>query len=264
VVTAGLTLSRSLVSGNASSDNSGGGIFAIESNVALTNDTIAGNAAPAFGGGGIAQVRLGTASPLHSAGAKVAQVATERFLGARARLASLKLPAPGLRTQRAVDAAPPAPGSGLVSLDSVTLAGNTAARGGGLSNDSGPLVTLHDTVVGNNTASVSGPDCSGQVTSRGYNLEGGTDCALNGAGDHQGADLGLRPLSANGGPTPTMALLPNSPAIDAGDPVCPPPHSDQRGVTRPQGPRCDAGAFEEVQVMPAPPATGRPWLRPEV
>jgi hypothetical protein len=264
VVTAGLTLSRSLVSGNASSDNSGGGIFAIESNVALTNDTIAGNAAPAFGGGGIAQVRLGTPSPLGLASARVAKVATERFLGARARLAGLNLPARGLRAQRAVDAAAAAPGSGQVSLDSVTLAGNTAAGGGGLSNDSGLLVTLHDTVVGNNAASVSGPDCSGQVTSRGYNLEGGTDCGLNGASDHQGADIGLRALNANGGPTQTMALLPNSPAIDAGDPFCPPPPSDQRGVTRPQGSRCDIGAFEEEQVTPGPPATGHPRLRTEV
>jgi hypothetical protein len=40
-----------------------------------------------------------------------------------------------------------------------------------------------------------------------------------------------------------MALLPGSPAIDAGDDsVCPP--TDQRGVARPQGLACDIGAFE--------------------
>jgi len=27
---------------------------------------------------------------------------------------------------------------------------------------------------------------------------------------------------------------------------CPPPATDQRGVTRPQGPACDIGAFEVV------------------
>jgi hypothetical protein len=268
-VTAGLSLSDSVVSRNVSSDNSGGGVFAIESSVALSNDTIAGNAAPGFGGGGIAQVRIGTASPLPAAGAKVAQVATDRLLAARDRFAALKLPGRGLRAQRAVHAAPAAPSPGDVALDSVTLAGNSAARGGGLSNDSGLLVTLHDTIVGNNAASASGPDCGGQVTSRGYNLEGGTDCRLNGTGDQQGAGVGLGPLSANGGPTASMALLPDSPAIDTGDPACPPPGRDQRGVSRPQGPRCDIGAFEEEESvagpLPAPPATGhaggpaRPW-----
>ncbi len=47
-------------------------------------------------------------------------------------------------------------------------------------------------------------------------------------------DPQLGPLAANGGPTLTMALLPGSPAIDAGDDAnC--PATDQRGVTRPQG-----------------------------
>ena len=45
-----------------------------------------------------------------------------------------------------------------------------------------------------------------------------------------------------------MALLPGSPAIDAGDDsLC--PGTDQRGVPRPIGAHCDIGAFESV---PAP------------
>src|SRR5439155_2076164 len=46
-------------------------------------------------------------------------------------------------------------------------------------------------------------------------------------------------------PTQTHALVPGSPAIDvipATDPAC--TGTDQRGVTRPQGPACDIGAFE--------------------
>ena len=66
------------------------------------------------------------------------------------------------------------------------------------------------------------------------------------------------PGLGNGGPTQTLALLAGSPAIDAGDPACPPPASDQRGVSRPQGPRCDIGAFEVSVPLPAPPTTGRP------
>jgi hypothetical protein len=51
----------------------------------------------------------------------------------------------------------------------------------------------------------------------------------------------LGPLSDNGGPTQTMALLPGSPAIDAGTSCT---ATDQRGVTRPQGAACEIGAYE--------------------
>jgi hypothetical protein len=59
------------------------------------------------------------------------------------------------------------------------------------------------------------------------------------------ADPKLGLLADNGGPTKTFALLPGSPAIDevpAGSPGC--PAADQRGVARPRGGACDAGAYE--------------------
>jgi predicted outer membrane repeat protein len=63
------------------------------------------------------------------------------------------------------------------------------------------------------------------------------------------ASFGLAELADNGGPTQTMALLPGSPLIDAGDDsLCANPlvnHLDQRGVTRPQGSHCDIGAYEK-------------------
>ena len=55
-------------------------------------------------------------------------------------------------------------------------------------------------------------------------------------------DARLGPLQNNGGPTLTHALLLGSPALDAGDPTL--TGTDQRGVSRPQGPRADIGAFE--------------------
>ena len=60
-------------------------------------------------------------------------------------------------------------------------------------------------------------------------------------------DAGLeQSLAGNGALVPTLALMPGSPAIDAGRLTnCPP--FDQRGVERPQGERCDAGAFEVEQ-----------------
>ena len=57
------------------------------------------------------------------------------------------------------------------------------------------------------------------------------------------ADPRLGPLADNGGPTETRALLTGSPARDRGsDAGC--PATDQRGVARPQGSRCDIGAYE--------------------
>src|SRR5690606_26603740 len=61
-------------------------------------------------------------------------------------------------------------------------------------------------------------------------------------------DVGLRPLADNGGPTLTMLPERGSPVIDVvpggasgcGSGVEP----DQRGVARPLGPGCDAGAVE--------------------
>jgi len=59
----------------------------------------------------------------------------------------------------------------------------------------------------------------------------------------------LGPLQDNGGPTWTMALLPGSPAIDAGDDTPPLPDFDQRGPGFPRisGPHIDIGAFELQQ-----------------
>src|SRR5438874_10331155 len=77
----------------------------------------------------------------------------------------------------------------------------------------------------------------------------------------------LGPLQDNGGPTLTHALLPGSPAINAGDPnFTPPPLYDQRGpgFDRIVSGRIDKGSFE-VQgpsatptVTPTPTATSTP------
>lgn len=95
----------------------------------------------------------------------------------------------------------------------------------------------------------------GSVTSLGYNIDNGNTCAGSGPGDKPFTDPDLSPLGLqdNGGPTPTIALLGTSPAIDMADPACPPPGTDQRGVTRPQMTSCDVGAYEfNVITRPIP------------
>ncbi len=69
------------------------------------------------------------------------------------------------------------------------------------------------------------------------------------AGNDSFADPKLGPLADNGGPTLTMALLPGSPAIDAGNTSLA-PATDQRGFPRPTGLAADIGAFEYNPMVP--------------
>jgi hypothetical protein len=69
-------------------------------------------------------------------------------------------------------------------------------------------------------------DCGGSLRSTGYNILGTNDACVftRGVGDQVGtAARPINPLIAalafNGGPTPTHALLPRSPAIDRGNPA---------------------------------------------
>lgn len=128
---------------------------------------------------------------------------------------------------------------GELTLTSVTMSGNTL-------DDIGER-TIRDTIVAGSPANTN---CTGSGTtlSENHNLDSGNTCDFGDATDLTATDPSLGPLQDNGGPTQTHALLPGSPAIDAGDPACPPPAMDQRGTSRPQpaGGRCDIGAYEFV------------------
>jgi hypothetical protein len=164
---------------------------------------------------------------------------------------------------------------GSLTLTSCTTAGNSTsgsttdsaelhASGGGIFNDSfsGATVSVKNTIVAGNAAQTSSPDAAGIFASHGFNLIGIAD----GSSGWTGADLTgssstplnplLGPLQDNGGPTQTMALLPGSPAVDAGDNTGAPAF-DQRGVGYPRivGDIIDIGAFE-VQNGPGGGAVG--------
>jgi predicted outer membrane repeat protein len=116
---------------------------------------------------------------------------------------------------------------GAADLRHVTIAYN---RDGGLANV-GADATLRNSVVAGN----AGFDQSGALNA------GSAGNVLNVPAS--AARLGA--LADNGGPTRTVALLPGSPAIDAGVTVQG-VTTDQRGVARPQGLGVDAGAYERV------------------
>ncbi len=105
---------------------------------------------------------------------------------------------------------------------------------------------FRNTIVANNTG--VGGNCSGTITSLGYNLEFGNTCVFTATGDITSTNPLLGPLANNGGTTQTMALPLGSPAINripngtngCGTTIT----TDQRGFIR-VGP-CDIGAYEYV------------------
>ncbi|HKI85773.1 MAG TPA: choice-of-anchor Q domain-containing protein [Thermoanaerobaculia bacterium] len=149
-------------------------------------------------------------------------------------------------------------GTSSPTLTNVTFSGNIAGFGGAIWNDgesgtSSPILTnvilwgdaaTTGNEIYNSSASAtldhcvvpscpSGATCTNSVTT----------------------DPLLGTLQNNGGSTETMALGAGSSAIDTGTNTgC--PATDQRGVTRPQGPRCDIGAYEVI----VPPVTAIPAL----
>jgi hypothetical protein len=144
--------------------------------------------------------------------------------------------------------------SGPMWVSNTTISGNTAPIGGGIAKALGAYVHIDNSIVWGNVAA-DGPDCFGTLTSHDYNIIGETaDCTLSGSATHDliGTDPLLGVLGTNGGYTPTMSLLQDSPAIDAGNPAMPGSaefacsDTDQRGIKRPQAAQCDVGAYEVV------------------
>ena len=199
-----LTVTDATVRGN-STGGTGGGI-ANQSTATISQSTLSGNLAADDGGGfhntGTATITNSTISGNWTTGAGSSGGGISNQIGAS-----------------------------LTSINN-TIAQNVAvARGGGI--DSGGTANATNTIIALNTAP-SGPDVYGAVTSSGYNLIGAeADSAGWLVSDLLNTDPLLGPLEDNGGPTFTHALLPDSPAIDAGT-ATDAPTIDQRGIERPQ------------------------------
>jgi hypothetical protein len=143
------------------------------------------------------------------------------------------------------------------SIVNSTIAGNAISItgpsagvfGGGLYTTSS--LTVKADIIANNTGG-TGPNCYGFPGSGGGPTSGGHNLIRSAVGcnytkantDIVGKDPKLGPLQANGGPTQTMAIALTSPALNAIPPAACAVAKDQRGVHRPQGPRCDIGAYE--------------------
>lgn len=146
-----------------------------------------------------------------------------------------------------------------MSITNSTFSGNHAFSGGALFNTLGGTVSLHGTILADST----GGNCGAAVTDDGYNISDDGTCGFSGTSVNNSTTLHLDPLGLqnNGGPTQTIALEPNSEAVDfipvaaCVDQSLPTPlplTTDQRGFARPDAGNpnfCDAGAYE-LQASP--------------
>ncbi|MCZ2342716.1 MAG: cadherin-like domain-containing protein [Bacteroidales bacterium] len=154
------------------------------------------------------------------------------------------------------------PGNGnesLLQLINVTATQNTARAYGGISGAQAAPILLNSIIAGNTSTDPTTPDDLIGLVSLGGNVIGSVD--PNGILVQQPSDIigatnpGLAAkLADNGGPTPTLALLPGSPAIGRGvasGSISPftlnAPPADQRGLARPTGGAFDAGAIQVQQ-----------------
>jgi len=215
-----LTVVNSTVSGNAavSKMGEGGGIFS-DGTLTIVNSTVSGNTAGKGGG-------------IDNAGTATAVTITNSTFSGNSVLAY----------------GGACFNEGTLQITNSTLSDNSAGIFGGGVLTVGTL-EIGNTIL-NQGSSGANIDSFGEVTvtSLGYNLS--SDAAgghLTGPGDQINTDPVLGPLQNNGGPTFTHALLPSSPAINAGNPgFTPPPFFDQRGAgfDRVVNGRLDIGSFE--------------------
>jgi parallel beta-helix repeat protein len=219
-----LSLTNVSVSGNVAS-NDGGGIYtAPGGSTTLTDVTVSNNNASVGGGIAVASSAASTLSNCTISGNSASSNGTG--------VASL---------------------GGTLSLVNVTISANKAvpANGpaAGLSITGSGSVTLRNTIV---AAQASGGDVAGALQSGSANNLIGNGSGMTGIGNGtNGNQVGtalapinplLAPLASYGGPTPTMALLPGSPAIGGGGSGLGVPTTDQRGESRVG--HVDIGAFQ--------------------
>jgi uncharacterized repeat protein (TIGR01451 family)/CSLREA domain-containing protein len=245
VVRAVLTIERSQISGNNAFG--GAGIFnsGIGTTVTISSSQISGNTATGNGGGvsnnGIMSIVSSTIEQNQAAsGGGI------NHLGGQLGLTNVTI-ADNTVTDN---------GAGLYNRSDTTVLNTTMnhnlaggpGTGGNVFNDTSSI-SFRNTILANPAGEDNCLNSEGFIISSGNNLESGDTCGFNQASDQKTTDPLLGPLQNNGGSTFTFALLPGSPAIDAGtNTLC--PATDQRNATRPVdgdgngSPICDIGAYE--------------------
>jgi predicted outer membrane repeat protein len=242
-----LTVTNSMISGNTSSGLYGGGIYNNEGTLTVTDSTLSNNNAVERGGaiysieGNLTIVDITVSGNTSDLGGGIYNGTDGMTSITDSTISGNSAEANGGGVYNV----------GYLEVTESTFSGNSATTGVDVDNDAGSL-SLAGTILANGSG---GADCYNvsTIVDAGYNLSGDNTCGLSSA-NHSSPNVNayLGPLSNNGGPTETQAPALGSPALDQipvgttanGVSLC--PGSDQRGVSRPQGPECDIGAVELV------------------
>jgi CSLREA domain-containing protein len=267
-----LTIRSSTISGNVAQSGSGGGIIEPESanTTKIFNTTISGNKAENGNGGGIAAKTGGTYVLfgdlfVHNSATGNADSQTgyggafDNSLNATDSFVNTTFVGNSAQTDGGGIEAGEGAYAPSETISFSTLDGNSSANGTGnigTASDETGGASLDDSIVING----HGGNCSGPLgfADNGNNLfddtsDHGMQCGSTPlTHDVVTASPKVGSLADNGGPTETEALQGASLAIDrANTSKCTsetksPTGSqvDQRGVPRPEGPKCDIGAFE--------------------
>jgi predicted outer membrane repeat protein len=263
-----VTVIDSTVSGSTA-DGPRGAIFTLDGDVTVINSTLTGNRADDRGGAISGEAAVTVMNSTISRNLAVAHVAGGLWSRGDMYVANSTIS----------DNYAEGKGGGLDAAGSLTLVNSTVANNIA---PLGPNIGAGERLVA--FGSVIGPAKAGAVNghtqptatncdtpaaiSQGYNVVTDGSCRLGAPTDVVGVDSALGPLLGNGGPHETLLPGPASPALDripAGACANPPLpvllegeqhlsglvddvgallRVDQRGVRRPQGPACDAGAVE--------------------
>ncbi|HVK08515.1 MAG TPA: choice-of-anchor Q domain-containing protein, partial [Gemmataceae bacterium] len=174
-------------------------------------------------------------------------------------------------------------GGATLRVENSTISGNEAEKtgtsmfglpygGGGIRGFAGEVIAVITNSVVSGNVNADGPDlffelATVEATNSAFGDPSGWASEVG--NNLIGENLLLGPLQDNGGPTLTMAPLPGSPLLDAGDSALVPAGltRDQRGLPRVDGPAVDIGAVETqrpaVTIDRAPgqdDPTGRPAI----
>jgi len=254
-----LTVTNSTLANN-SADDTGGGIHNNSSTLTVTNSTLANNSANA--GGGI----WNYSSTLTVTNSTLANnSATYYGGGVYNNSSTLTVTNSTLANNSAYSGGGIFNSGSTLTVTNSTLANNSARFGGGGIYNFRSTLTLNNSLLGGKTAS-SGPeifkDATSTITAMHNVIQNGAGSGIvhGDNGNQVGVDPLLDPngLQDNGGPTQTIALMPGSPAINAGnnalavDAYGNPLEFDQRGpgFYRFVG-TVDIGAFENQQPVAA-------------
>lgn len=265
--TTGMILTGVRIENNRALGNtaSGGGLSALAPGVVqLISSGVVGNQA-AFGGGvAVSGAEFTISSSLIAGNTATRSGAAARVQGGILNLNNVTISG----NSAAEDGGGVQVTAGELNTFNATLSNNSAdtdannsGNGGGIAQSNSGVVRLKNTLLAKNidsSTSTVAADCSGTLTSSGFNLLGSNlGCTFTAS---TGDQLNLNPLigalADNNGATLTHALLTGSAAIDAGDSagctssLLQPLVVDQRALPRPRDgnndgdARCDVGAFE--------------------